>query len=95
MKCVVRTGAYVGEVMRKHLVPEKCHWIAYDEAYKIDPASFSKMGRLLGNSYSLYHGNKSFSFPLGKIHKRLVNGTEDNVWTYASVVIDMRKKNQI
>lgn len=94
IKCVVRTGAYVGEVIRRELPAHEAHWLAFSEALKID-ASFSHMGQQVGNYYSLHHGGKSFCFPLAKVEKRIANGSVDNVRSFAKVIIDLRKTQKL
>jgi hypothetical protein len=94
IKCIVRAGAYVGEVIRRELPNHDTHWIAYSEALKID-ASFSQMGEQVGNYYSLYHGERSFCFPLAKVEKRIENGRENNVHSFAKVIIDLRKTQKL
>ena len=94
IKCIVRAGAYIGEVIRRALPTRDTHWVAYSEAVKID-ASFSRMGEQIGNYYSLYHGGKSFCFPLAKVEKRIVDGSENNVLSFARVIIDLRKTKKL
>jgi hypothetical protein len=82
---VLRTGAYVGEVIRRHAKSKQWHWLAYAEAIKLSP-DIAKLGKDLHTSAVLWDSKHEFSFPLGKIIKYLRNGEEDDVKFYAQVL---------
>ena len=88
-KVALRCGAYVGEVVRRNCQKRELHWVDYENALKLDNASFRQMGQSIGNSVSLYGGNSWFCFPLAKVDKFLENGREDSVHSFARVIIDI------
>jgi hypothetical protein len=91
-KVVLRAGAYVGEVIRKAGLEEDSHWIAYDEAARISPKTYGTLEKSMASIASLHHGGDAFTFPLGKVCKRLENGEEDSVCFFAKVIIGMRRE---
>ena len=87
MKFVLRCGAYVGEVIRRHSTASPpWHWVDYDEAVRFDPrlAAFDKG---LGNIAALWDGADGFCFPLAKVGKYLENGAEDSVRFFAQGIV--------
>ncbi len=82
---ILRSGAYVGEVIRRHAKSKRWHWLAYAEAIKLSP-DIAKLGKDLYTSAILWDSKDEFSFPLGKVMKYLQNGEEDSVKFYAQVV---------
>jgi hypothetical protein len=64
-------GGYVGEVFRKY----------HGGAWLVEPAPGSD-----GPVVTLQHSNGGKFWPSAKVHKRLVNGPEDNVWVYYRVL---------
>lgn len=86
MRVVLRTGAYVGEVMRK-LQPGVYRWILHAEAAKHSPLVKS-WGPSLGTAGILWRSSESMCFPLGKVAKFLENGREDSVYAFANVLTD-------
>lgn len=93
-KLVLRAGAYVGEVIRKAGLEADSHWIAYDEAARISPQTYGKLEKSMASIASLHHGGDAFTFPLGKVCKRLENGEEDSVCFFAKVIIAMRHEKK-
>jgi hypothetical protein len=84
---VLRAGAYVGEVIRRHAAPGiSWHWIDYEQAVAISPG-LSQFGKGIGTVAVLWDGKKGFIFPLAKVGKFLQNGPEDSVRFYAHVII--------
>lgn len=86
---VLRSGAYVGEVIRRHAKSKQWHWLAYAEAIKLSP-EIAKIGKDLGTAAVLWDSKHGFSFPLGKVMKYLQNGEGDSVKFYAQVVANER-----
>jgi hypothetical protein len=83
MKLVLRCGAYVGEVVRRHAATGKpWHWITYDEAVKLD-ARLASLGQGLGTAAVLWDGERGFCFPLARVGKYLENGAGDSVHVFA------------
>lgn len=64
-------GGYLGEVFRKHHGGE---WL-------LEPAPGSSTPAI-----TLQHSNGGRFFPPAKVHKRLVNGPEDDVWMFYRVL---------
>ena len=82
---ILRSGAYVGEVIRRHAKSKQWHWLAYAEAIKLSP-DIAKLGKDLGTSAILWDSKSGFAFLVGKVIKYLQNGEEDSVRFYAQVV---------
>jgi hypothetical protein len=83
---VLRCGAYVGEVIRRHAPGAKeWHWLDYDTAAKMD-RRVAALGKTLETYAVLWDGAGTFYFPLGKVVKYLQNGREDSVKFFAEVV---------
>jgi hypothetical protein len=79
MKLVLRCGAYVGEVVRRHVATgTPWHWITYDDAVKLD-ARLASLGQSLGAAAVLWDGEHRFVFPLARVGRYLENGAEDSV----------------
>jgi len=87
MKICLRAGAYVGEVIRRSPGKTKFNWIDYETASKLNPEVFADGESEIGLALVLYDGDKGFVFPLAKVQKFLVNGPEDDLYTFASAVI--------
>jgi hypothetical protein len=83
---VLRSGAYVGEVIRRHAKGRAWHWLDYDEAAKLNKqiAGFQKS---LSNVAVLWDSKEEFCFPLSKVLKYLANGSGDSVKFFAEVII--------
>ena len=86
VKITLRAGSYIGEVIRKNS-PIKYNWLEFKEAEKLNP-QIGDIGFGLGTAAILWAEPDDFLFPLAKVLKRLENGPEDNVHTFAKVVID-------
>jgi hypothetical protein len=83
---VLRAGAYVGEVIRRNSPKKKWTWLDFETAETVNPKLFDQLGKNLGTVAVLYDGT-AFLFPLGKVGKRIANGSEDGVFFYAKVVL--------
>lgn len=86
LRLVLRCGAYVGEVMRKHS-NKPLHWVSYQEAAK-HSESARKLEYTVASAGILFHEPESMSFPLGKVCKFIENGNEDSVYFFAKVLLD-------
>jgi len=86
-RIVLRTGAYVGEVIRRNDKKVAWKWVDYDGAKLVEPKMFTSFGMSIATAAVLYDGNKGFTFPLAKVEKYLNNGPEDNLHFYAQVII--------
>ena len=87
MKLMLRCGAYVGEVVRRHAATGKpWHWITYDEAVRLD-SRLAPLGQGLGTAAVLWDGQSGFFFPLARVGKYLENGAGDSVRVFALGVL--------
>lgn len=85
-KIYLRCGSYVGEVILENTQNKESDWIYYENACKINP-SLEQYGKSLA-TYALLYYNKSFYFPINKVIKYINNGREDNLRSFAVVIID-------
>ena len=85
LRVVLRCGAYVGEVVRRHSTAE-LHWVDYDEAAR-ESKLVQDAGRDIGTMGVLRAGPDRMCFPLGKVSKFIANGREDSVVLFARVVV--------
>ena len=87
LRFILRAGAYVGEVIRRHTPPPRqWHWLQFEDAAAIDPR-LADLGKGLGTVAVLWDGTDGFTFPVGKVGKFLQNGPEDSVRFFAQVII--------
>ena len=86
-RVVLRAGAYVGEVIRRNDKKVQWRWIDYEGAKQVEPKMFESFGRRVATAAVLYDGNKGFVFPLAKVEKYLNNGSEDDVYFFAKVMM--------
>jgi len=87
MKFVLRCGAYVGEVIRRHSPTGTAwHWVTYADAIRLD-ARLGSIGQSLGTAAVLWDGQEGFCFPLARVGKYLQNGAEDSVWVFVQAII--------
>ena len=49
---VLRCGAYVGEVLRQHATKKEWHWVAYEQAARLD-SKIASFGQGLGHDIDL------------------------------------------
>ncbi|TVO58353.1 hypothetical protein [Denitromonas ohlonensis] len=87
-RVVLRTGAYIGEVIRRNSKSVLWQWIGHDDAALIAPKLFDGMPKTIATASVLHDGKAGLTFPLGKVEKYLENGSEDSVHFYAEVMID-------
>jgi hypothetical protein len=85
LRIVLRCGAYVGEVVRRHSSVE-LHWVDYDEAAR-ESKLVRDIGRHIGTMGVLRGGPDQMCFPLGKVSKFIENGREDSVLLFAKVIV--------
>lgn len=81
---VLRTGAYVGEVIRRHAESRTYHWLGYEAAVRVKPSIAEMAGPSIGTTASLWGGGGRFVFPLAKVAKFLDNGREDSLQLFAA-----------
>jgi hypothetical protein len=84
-KFVMRMGAYVGEAMR--LAEPKCEWVKFNDWIEGHPLDRAILGERpdLGTVYLLKSGD-GVCLPLGKVMKYVANGSEDSVYSFASIL---------
>ena len=86
IRVVLRCGAYVGEVIRKHS-PDEMHGVAFREAERY--SAFAKgLGHSAATAGILWRDPENMCFPLGKVCKFLENGSEDSVYSFARVIVE-------
>ena len=83
LQVVLRTGAYVGEVMRRRRAGE-FHWVLYEEAARLSPV-IRGMPESIAIAGILWRDAESMTFPLGKVCQYLENGAEDSVYFFGCV----------
>src|SRR5262249_34835785 len=86
-RTVLRAGAYVGEVIRRNDKKVQWRWIDNEGAKQVEPKLFESFGRTVATAAVLYDGKKGFVFPLAKVEKYLNNGSEDDVYFFAKVIM--------
>ena len=85
VKVTMRCGSYLGEVVRRNS-PTDYNWLEYSDAAEMNQ-HIASIGHNLGTVSILWAKPGTFLFPLAKILKRLENGAEDNVHSFAKVAI--------
>jgi hypothetical protein len=83
----LRAGAYLGEVLRRHALSDRWHWLDYKTAAQIEPRTFETFGQSIATSAVLYDGHSGWCFPVSKVCKYLANGAEDDVQFFAQATI--------
>ena len=86
-RVVLRTGAYVGEVIRRNDKNRKWRWIDFETAKSMDPRFFGTFNKSIALAAILHDEKAGFAFPLAKVEKYLDNGSEDSVYFFAQVVL--------
>lgn len=86
MRVVLRAGAYVGEVVRRHSKTEY-HWVDHEQAAR-ESRMVKDAGMHLGTMGVLRASPDTMCFPLAKVCKFLDAGREDSVAFFAKVVIE-------
>ena len=86
MRVVLRAGAYVGEVVRRHSKTEY-HWVDYAQAAR-ESRMVKDVGMYLGTMGVLRASADTMCFPLGKVCKFLEAGREDSVHFFAQAIIE-------
>lgn len=82
---VLRSGAYAGEVIRRHCRRVRYHWLDYQQAEKRS-ALVRDRGMCLPLVAVLWASNDDMCFPLAKVCKFLENGEQDSLYGLASVI---------
>ncbi|WP_121975670.1 hypothetical protein [Acinetobacter stercoris] len=88
-KTILRTGAYVGETIRKNDKKRTWYWVDYETAKEINPKLFKNLEYSIAIAAVLTDG-ENFIFPLNKVVKFLQNGEEDSVFFYAETTIQLK-----
>ena len=85
-RVVLRSGAYVGEVIRRNS-SHQLYWVTFKEA-----ARCSKLVKGLEHSLAtagiLWKDPQNMCFPLAKVLKYLENGSEDSVYSFARMMLE-------
>lgn len=80
-RTILRTGAYVGETLRKNDQSRKWHWIDLEMAKEMKPQLFNNMQPSIELTAILTDG-ETFTFPLNKVVKFLNHREEDSLYFY-------------
>ena len=86
-KIVLRAGAYVGEVIRLSDKKHNWYWIEHSIAKEIDPDIWDDENPHVSIISMLYEDKGSYTFPLKKVHKYLMNGTEDSTEYFVKTIL--------
>ncbi len=85
---VVRVGAYVGEVIRDNAPAKGWHWVNCKDAIHVAP-QLASLGEVdAGSAVLLWSRSRGCCFPMGKVIKYLITGSEDSVYFFAQVAVD-------
>lgn len=89
---VLRTGAYLGEVIRKNSNHKKIQWISFEKASSLN-SNIQDMGESIGPIGILQEENTlNFFFPLGKVLKYLHFGASEDLKEFAENTISQNTK---
>ncbi|GBF52111.1 hypothetical protein LPTSP4_36490 [Leptospira ryugenii] len=84
---VLRTGAYLGEVIRRNSNHKKLQWISYEKASSLN-SKIQGIGESISTVAILYEERKDqFFFPLGKVLKALHFGHSEDLKAFAENTI--------
>jgi len=86
IKVALRSGSYLGEVIRRQS-NENYNWLKFSEAEKLN-TYIKDIGYQLGTAMILWSEPENFFFPIAKVLKRLENGSEDSLVSFAKVSIE-------
>lgn len=100
VRLALRTGAYVGETVRKHDKNIEWNWMQYDDAIKLQPEISQYYTKSLGTQFLMVGINRKelnkedsylqFSFPINKVLKNLENGKEESVYAFAITQLNLQ-----
>ena len=90
IKIAIRTGSYVGEVIRKNT--NQFDWLEYKQAAKVD-SMVKQLGMQLGTMAILWQEPNNILFPFSKILKYIENGNEDSVYAFGMGVAQLIKND--
>jgi hypothetical protein len=85
-RAVLRTGAYVGEVIRRSS-SHQLHWVTFKEAARCSELA-KGLEYSLATAGILWKDPQNMCFPLAKVIKYLENGSEDSVYSFARVILE-------
>ena len=92
-KIILRCGTYLGEVIRKR-TPKIISWITFEKANEKNDL-VHKLGKDLTTHILLINkNNNSLWFQLSKIYKFIEYGKQDNLTSFAKVMLDDINKNE-
>ncbi|OTG79777.1 hypothetical protein B9T31_16765 [Acinetobacter sp. ANC 4558] len=86
---ILRTGAYVGETIKKNDQKSQWIWVDYETAKNKDPELFNMMPDSSLYAAVLTNG-ENYIFPLDKVAKYLENGSEDSLAFYGQAILEMQ-----
>ena len=88
---VTRTGAYVGEVLRREAKGKNCHWYQY-QTLAPDNEFLSSLGESM-STFAILQCDTGATFPVGKVIKYMDFGSSEDVHFY--VIVILRNWNEL
>lgn len=89
---MLRTGAYLGEVLKRHWPVGEVHWIDYQTANQVSPVLFPpSLANTLDASAALYYEPKGFVLPIAKVGRMLVRAGEPTLLEWAQEALAVAK----
>jgi len=90
-KVILRTGTYLGEVIRRKN-KKNFIWLSYEEGSKLGDF-LEKLGKNILTSSVIYDSkNDRFLFVLGKPYKFMEYGKSESLWAFAKVCLEYNEK---
>jgi hypothetical protein len=76
---ILKTGAYLGEVIRRNTNSKEFNWLTFERAVKINP-QIESMGESISTVAILFDlKSQLFFFPLGKVLKYIHLGSSEDI----------------
>lgn len=85
-RSALRSGAYVGEVLRRSAAAEM-HWLQFDNAAEAINAATNGAGKQLSTLGVLARGTGGLTFPIGKTVKFLGAGREESTKFFVEAML--------
>jgi len=90
-RVIIRVGAYLGEVIRRNIQKE-LHWLGFDEAKNISTFLQDQSFNIAYAGVLWLPTKQSFTVPLGKVQKYILNGSEDCTHQFAVTMVEALEK---
>lgn len=89
LKIVLRTGAYVGQVIKKNS-HKNFHWYDFKNSIKINQEIAQFDQSIATAALLIDRTNNEIIFPLAKVCKFIENGREDSLYFFAQVATEKK-----